>query len=297
MISGKIFNIQQFSVHDGPGIRDVVFFKGCPLQCAWCSNPESQDPGLQLAYNKKKCILCGYCLKACSNGAIIINSQGVTIDKTKCVHCFKCVKTCYAQALHVWGEEKTVDEVFELTQNRPHSWRVNGGITLSGGEVLLQAEFAAELLKKYQQNGINTAIETSGYGSWENLKKIAGWCNLIFYDFKLFDSEKHKKYTGVDNTLIKENLLKLCEEFPNLDIIVRTPLIPGINDDKKNLNDTVEFLKNLPIKDYELLAFHNFGAQKYIQLAKEYEFAHLSNADAEYVKNINDKLRKKLNLL
>lgn len=299
-ITGRIVNIQKYSVHDGPGIRDLVFMKGCPLKCIWCSNPETQSSNFQIAYNNKKCIgaeLCGYCVKVCDNGVFSIKDNMIVMDRCKCINCQKCVKICCSKALHIFGTDMTVDEVFLKTQNQPDSWRSNGGVTISGGEPLLQADFVTALLKKYKSVGVHTAIETTGYAPWEKLEKVARWCNLIYYDIKLMDSQKHKKYTGMDNFLILENIKKLTENFPEVDIIIRTPVVPGINEQEQDIMDIVKFLETLPnLQDYELLPYHSYGSSKYEQLGMIYKLKDLSSLEREPVYKLNDRIRKMLNL-
>jgi len=300
-ITGCIFNIQKYCVHDGPGIRDVVFMKGCPLKCIWCSNPESQSSNLQLAYNITKCIgadLCGYCIKACANVALSVGKDNkIVVDRNKCVDCQKCVKVCCSNALHTFGTVMTIDEVFRKTQNQEGAWRSNGGITVSGGEPLLQADFVTALLKKYRGVGVHTAIETTGFVSWEKLEEVAQWCNLIYYDVKIMDAQKHKKFTGVDNVIIVENLKKLCENFSEVDIIVRTPVIPDINDQEKDIMDIVEFLQTLPnLKDYELLPYHGYGSSKYEQLGRAYELEGVASLPKGPIHELNQSIRKMLNL-
>jgi len=299
-VTGRIFNIQRFSVHDGPGIRDVVFMKGCPLHCAWCSNPESQSTAMQLAYNKARCIGCGSCIRTCKGkGVEALGAdleKGVVINRERCTSCFDCTKACYAGAMHIYGEDVTVDEVMERTFQRNKTWRANGGITVSGGEVLLQADFVAELLRHNQAVGVHTAIETSLYGPWERVKQVAQYCDLVFCDMKFADSKQHQQYTGVPNELIKENLKKLRQAFPDIDIIVRTPIIPGINDDEENILAITDFLQDIPIQDYELLAFHNFGAQKYDQLGKDYGLHGLRNVKKADIEPYNNLIRQKLGL-
>jgi pyruvate formate lyase activating enzyme len=299
-MQGRIFNIQRFSVHDGPGIRDTVFLKGCPLRCVWCSNPESQAREQELAWNCTRCIGCGNCVRTCRSkgtGALSFDAQkGVSIDRHVCSRCYECVKTCHAEALHIYGEDVTAEDVMSQTIKRNVLWRGNGGITVSGGEVLMQSEFAAELLAKHHAAGIHTAIETSLYGAWSSVEKIVQHCDLVFCDIKIFDTGLHKKYTGVSNECIKENFQKMQQMFPNLEIIVRTPVIPGINDTEDNFLAIAEFLKNSSIRDYELLGFHNFGEQKYAQLGRSYDMAGVSNVKKSDILPYNNLLRNKLGL-
>lgn len=296
-LTGTIFNIQRFSVHDGPGVRDVIFMKGCPLHCKWCANPESQSPEFQLAYSSTKCIGCGMCISICPNGALGKTSDNkIVINRAKCQRCFLCTKTCCSKAMHVFGEKVTVREVYERTQNQEGAWRTGNGITVSGGEPLMQADFVSELLRYFKESYVSTAIETTGYAEWEQLYKVAKWCDVIFYDLKFWDSERHRLYTGVDNQLIKANLLRLSEIFPDKILIVRTPLIPEVNDNE--IDDIVAYLKTLPhLTDYELLPYHNFGEVKYQQLGKIYGLSEIEKPDKEYVGEWNYRLRKELDIV
>ncbi len=295
---GRIFNIQKFSVHDGPGVRDTVFMKGCPLRCIWCSNPESQSPLPQIGWREKKCIGCGVCLKVCPSSALSRAEDGrIERDNSKCILCMQCVKHCYAKAMHVYGEALTVDELYARVRNQPLAWRSDGGVTVSGGEPLMQAEFVAELLAKFRRYSIHTAIETTLFASWEKVALVAAQCSLIYADMKFFSSEKHKKYTGVENTIIKENLLRLKTEFPSVELIVRTPVIPGINDDREELNNIADFLKQVPgLNDYELLPFHSFGAPKYEQLGLDYAVKDLKSQDKDEIAILNNELRRRIGL-
>ena len=294
---GIIFNIQRFSVHDGAGVRDVVFLKGCPLRCVWCANPESQESGPELAYNMNQCLgtdVCGYCIKVCPNAAL---SRGrgtvVAFNKKACMLCGKCVAVCPPKARKIFGEEVTVDEVYRRTQSQKATWRVNGGVTVSGGEPLAQGEFLCALLEKYKSVGVHTAIETCGYAPWSVLKNAAKLCDCVFFDVKLMDPEKHKQFTGVDNVRILDNLKRMRETYPNLEIIVRTPVIPTINDDTGNLTEIAHFLKAIGgVTDYELLPYHNLGMPKYQQLAKQYKLEQLAMPDKEQVKALNEELRQ-----
>jgi len=300
-LTGRIVNIQKYSVHDGPGIRDLVFMKGCPLKCIWCSNPETQSPSFQLAYNSKRCIgveSCGYCVKECAQEVFTINGKNnIEMDRSKCINCLKCVNICCSKALHVFGTDMTVDEVFKKTQNQTDTWRSNGGVTISGGEPLLQADFVTALLKKYKTVGVHTAIETTGYAPWERLEQVARWCNLIFYDIKILNKQKHNNYTGVDNSVILQNIKKLTEKFPDIEIIVRTPVIPNINNQEKDIINIVKFLDGLDnLNDYELLPYHGYGSSKYLQLGMTYKLEGIGSLEKEPIYELNQRIRKMLNL-
>ncbi|MGN0159130.1 MAG: glycyl-radical enzyme activating protein [Brotaphodocola sp.] len=296
---GIIFNIQKFSIHDGPDIRDTVFMKGCPLRCVWCSNPESQSSRPEVSFNANKCIgkeKCGDCEKLCPQQAITLEeTKKLNVDRSLCDACAICADACFPNALTIMGKEMTVDEVISATQNQMSSWRANGGITVSGGEPLMQADFVAEVLKRCQELCIHTAIETTGYASWASLNKVARYCDLIFYDVKILNSEKHQKYTGVKNQIILENLKHLSQKYPDKELIVRTPVIPGINDSEEDLKEIVAFLKTLDhLTDYELLPYHAFGSSKYAQLGREYELAGVKAPSKAEIQKRNQQFRKEL---
>lgn len=294
---GRITNIQNYSVHDGPNIRTLVFMKGCPLRCLWCSNPETQEIGQNLAYSPVHCIGCGICVQKCELGVIALGQDHkLDINFQACNHCFDCIETCYAHALHVFGEDVTVDELLRRTKKRS-GWRSDGGVTVSGGEPLAQADFVAEFLRRNRATGTHTAVETSGYADWAALEKVARQCRLIFFDIKLMDGKKHRKYTGVDNSLILSNLRRLSETFPEVDLIVRTPVIPKVNDSCQELAAILDFLSTLPhLTDYELLPYHEFGVPKYAQIGKIYELDGLQTLDRDSQKKLNERFRKTLHL-
>lgn len=273
---GLIFNIQKFSLHDGSGIRTLVFFKGCPLACKWCSNPEGQSYSPELAYNSNKCIgtaECDMCRQACPRGAVRqVNDGKVEIDRKLCDDCGACVDVCPSRALELFGREMSVDDVIKVVEEDSGFYaRSGGGLTLSGGEPLSQAGFVGRLLKAARSRGIDTALETSGYCDWEDLKYACGLVNQVFFDIKSMDSKKHKDAVGVDNGLILENCRRLCEHFLDIPIIVRTPVIPGFNDSPGDIKPIMDFLGAMPgSPQHELLAYHRFGEPKYRQLGKRY---------------------------
>lgn len=295
-LKGRITNIQRYSIHDGPGVRNTVFLKGCPLRCAWCANPETQTAGPQLAYSAVKCIGCGRCQSACPHQALRLEDTGVVIDRARCRSCFTCADSCYAGALHVFGQELTVDQTYRRLQTN-RAWRMGGGVTVSGGEPLLQAEFTAALLRRCRNNGIHTAIETSGYAPWEALAQTAEQCDLVYFDVKIADPGEHRRYTGVDNALILENLRRLSAQFPRLTLIVRTPVIPGVNNSSRALGEIAAILSGLPhLSDYELLPYHGFGEPKYAQLGMAYQLAGTASENREEIMQRNNLLRQRLGL-
>jgi pyruvate formate lyase activating enzyme len=278
--TGLVFNIQKYSVHDGPGIRTLVFLKGCPLRCQWCSNPESQASIQEIAFNDSKCIgvtECGLCLKVCRIGAIQKENGKIKINRDLCTHCGACSHACPSKALHIFGEYISIEEILKKVEEDSVFYsRSGGGLTLSGGEPLLQHEFVYQLIKDAKSRGLDTAIETCGFTQWEHLEKVCQYLNTIFYDIKSIDSDKHLKFTGVKNELILENFKRLATEFSTVNIIVRTPVIPGFNDTEDDIKAIVRIIKDYPRVKYELLPYHRFGESKYTFLGREYPFNSVS---------------------
>lgn len=274
---GYVFNIQHYSVHDGPGIRTIVFLKGCPLRCKWCSNPESQLQHPELGYNPNKCIgisKCLRCAEVCIYGAIKQDQDQkdkILIDRQLCQECLLCADACPSKALEVFGKQASIDEIIQAVEkDSPFYARSGGGLTFSGGEPLMQAEFITEVLKVARRRRINTTIETCGYADWSQFAMVCQHLNSLIMDIKCIDPEKHKRFTNVSNELILNNFRKLCEEFPVLPILVRTPVIPGFNDSEEDIQAIVDFIKGRPNVRYELLPYHRLGQQKYYYLGKEY---------------------------
>jgi len=276
MSRGVVSEIERFAVEDGPGIRTLVFMKGCPLSCVWCSNPESQKLGPEIAYFKDKCIGCGRCVEICPQKAIsYLKDEGLVIDRSKCDNCGLCAEVCVAGSKVLVGKSMTAGEIIaEVKKDSAFYQRSVGGITVSGGEPALQKEFLLELLAKCHAQGLNTAIETCGYTDWMSLKNIARDTDLIFYDLKHMDPLVHKRLTGVTNELILRNLRNLSRL--NKPIIARMPLIPGYNDSFNNIESTVDFVKSLDnIQRLEILPYHRLGQAKYKSLGREYELKDL----------------------
>jgi pyruvate formate lyase activating enzyme len=278
---GLIFNIQRFSLHDGSGIRTLVFLKGCPLSCAWCSNPEGQAHTPELAYNAKRCIgtvECGRCRDTCDAGAVREDGDGrIEIDRDLCTNCGECVDACPSNALELFGKHMSVDEIIRVVEEDSSFYaRSDGGITLSGGEPLSQPRFAVQLLEEAQRRGMDTALETCGHVRWEDLERACRHLNQLFFDIKLMDSKRHREATGVGNELIIENFRRVCDSFPRLPVIARTPVIPGFNDTDEDIQAIADFVGGMPARPvYELLAYHRFGEPKYQQLGKPYPLAGL----------------------
>ncbi len=261
MKTGLICELKRFAVHDGPGIRTTVFFKGCPLHCLWCHNPESIRCQGELAFWPNKCQNCGECVPVCQNHKIVDGRH--RFERGSCLACGKCVQACYYGALFWYGQVNTVKELHSLILADKHFFdHSGGGATFSGGEPLLQAEFCAELARRLQNDGINTAIDTCGEVPWANFERVLPFVDLFLYDFKHADSAQHRKLTGSGNERIMENLRKLSEKGKKLE--VRLPLIPGLNDSAENLRAAGQFLSQLkqPCR-IRLLLHHDLADSKY----------------------------------
>ena len=268
-MKANIFNMQKFSIHDGPGIRTTVFFKGCPLKCIWCHNPESQNFKKEILYNKNKCTLCGNCVKTCQNNAIEINNNFLNMNMDKCTFCGDCTLYCTNSARQIAGKEYTVDEVMEeVLKDRVFYKNSKGGATLSGGEPLIYAEFVEELLMKLKKENIHTAVDTCGCVDFKVLERVSRYTDLFLYDLKTMDDEKHILYTGVSNINIIDNLIKLSEIHNNINL--RLPLIEGINADEDNILGILRLIKKTNIKKINLLPYHDIAMHKYEKLGREY---------------------------
>ena len=291
MTTGIIFNIQRYSIHDGPGIRTTVFLKGCPLNCWWCQNPESQLSGQEMIFWEDRCIGCGACSLNCPSGAIQMENKKPVTDKSKCNLCGECSRICPTQAREMIGKKLTAEEIIkEVEKDLVFYEESGGGVTFSGGEPLGQSEFLESLLICCQKKKIHTAVDTSGYISWEILSKISSKIDLFLYDLKIMDSERHKKYTGVSNEIILENLKKLSSVHNN--IFVRFPVIPGINDDYQNIKETGAFLSSLKIAQVNLLPYHHIGIDKYKRLGKKFKLADIQPPSKKKLSEVSAILRK-----
>lgn len=285
--TGLIFNIQRYSLHDGPGVRTALFFKGCPLSCLWCQNPEGLKSKKELFQSSVKCIGCNSCLNNCPEGAINFNGQVAAIDRSKCKLCQSCSDNCPTRALEVIGKEMTIREIIgEVLKDMVIFEESGGGVTLSGGEPLLQLTFVTELLKAMKKLNINTAIETSGYVSLEALKKVSPWTDLFLYDIKLIDPEESKKYTGICSKPIINNLKHLAQNGSQ--ITVRMPLIPGINNHHDHLRLVADTLKENGINELELMPYHKLGVDKYRGLNMDYSLQELEPPSKEMMAAARD---------
>jgi pyruvate formate lyase activating enzyme len=240
-----IFDIKKFSIHDGPGIRTTVFFKACPLSCQWCHNPESQAPELEMMVRPSRCIQCQACLSVCAQGAISWEYDLAFTDMERCTLCGACVEACHSEAREIVGREMTVAQVMtEIEKDIAFYEESGGGVTFSGGEPLQQRDFLLALLKGCKERGIHTAVDTSGFAAWETLDSVRQHVNLFLYDLKLMDDTRHQRFTGVSNELILRNLQMLSAHRHS--ILLRVPIIPGINDDDENIRQIGAFAATLP---------------------------------------------------
>ncbi len=266
-----IFDIKRYAINDGPGIRITVFFKGCPLSCVWCHNPESISPQPQKMFTPAKCIGCGECVKACPNQACKLTASGIVTDPQRCDLSGRCADVCPTLATEISGKTKSIPELLTIIEKeRPLFDQSGGGVTFSGGEPLLYPEYLGNILEQCGERQIHRTIDTCGLVKTETLLKIAEQTNLFLYDLKLMDSEKHKEYTGVDNTLILKNLTALAAT--GSEILIRIPLIKGVNADPDNLTATAEFVSQLPgeKKGVNLLPYHDIATHKYQKLGERY---------------------------
>lgn len=269
---GFIANIQDYSVHDGYGIRTLIFFKGCPLHCPWCQNPEAINSGYELMFRSRLCIGCFKCEEVCPANAIIKEGKK-RVDAGKCTLCKRCTENCPSKALTLVGREVSVAEVMKVILSYKPFFDASekGGVTISGGEPTYQAKFVLALLKQCRENGIHTAMETCGYKNFRVLKTLVQYTDLLLYDVKHMDDGIHKKYTGVSNKLILQNLKKLAQEG-EVECVVRIPLIPGFNDSEENVERTARFVSSPGIKKLDLLPFNEMPSGKYNTLGKNWAY-------------------------
>ena len=270
MRTGNIFDVKQYALHDGPGIRTTVFLKGCPLCCQWCHNPEGIVASSQILYRKNRCIGCGECLLACPEDALLLTPEGVITNSSLCKSEGACADVCPAKARELVGKTVSPEEIIEIVKkDLPFYSQSGGGVTFSGGEPLMQPEFLFDCLKLCGQEGIHRAVDTSGYAEIKIIKQIARETDLFLFDLKFMDSEKHRHYTGVSNPLILANLKYLARSGSR--VTIRFPLIPGVNDNDKNIDLLGMFLRILPeIETVHILPYHRYQENKYVHLNTAY---------------------------
>jgi pyruvate formate lyase activating enzyme len=274
---GRVFNIQRYSLHDGSGIRTLVFLKGCPLRCLWCSNPESQKSTPELGFIEARCLgqdECGApCISACPEAAVVADRRGVPeIDRGACNNCGSCAEVCGQDALKLVGREMSVAEVLaEVEKDRPFYRRSGGGVTIGGGEPMAQYGFTTDLLEAAHEEYLHTAIETSGHVAWERLEEALRYVDLLHFDLKHMDPRRHSELTGLSNELILGNLERVLRVKEPRDVVIRIPVIPGCNDCVENIRASAAFVANLGFEQIELMPYHRFGAAKYQQYGMAYQ--------------------------
>ena len=296
MKKGMVLNIQRMSTEDGPGLRTTVFLKGCPLRCTWCHNPESIAFNRELEWFDMRCMHCGTCERVCTNQALAFVDGRLEIDNDKCTQCMVCAEMCPTNALEIKGKTYLPEELAaELVKDKAYFGQ-NGGVTLSGGEALAQPEFTAEILRLLNDEGVHTAVDTCGQVPFDLIDRVLGNVSLFLYDIKILDGEQHQKYTGKDNRLILDNLIKLGEQIRESEgqkkLWIRTPLIPGATDSDNNIHGISEFIETHiadVVERWELLAFNNLCLSKYERQKRDWPFGDAkvqSEAQLTHIKSI-----------
>jgi pyruvate formate lyase activating enzyme len=292
---GIVFNTQRFTLHDGPGIRTELFLKGCPLKCEWCGNPESFKTFIQPGVYESKCISyekCGMCEDVCPDKSMLNFKDGklTSIDPNKCNNCLACYNACPSDAIKQWGKSISVEDCMKvIRKDKGYYERSGGGVTVSGGEPLLQSDFVAKLFKACKEEGIDTCCESSFYADWKEIQKILPYTDLVISDIKHMDTNLHKKYTGVHNHKILENLKKLTSE--KRELILRIPVIPNVNDDMDNIKATADFILNElggRVRTLQLLSFMRLGEEKYSSLGMPYKMEDVEVGRESFQKHVNE---------
>lgn len=290
-MNGIVTDIQRFSVFDGPGIRTTVFLKGCPLSCRWCHNPECISPSRQLRFYADKCVMCGGCAAVCSKEAHSIQEGAHEIDARRCARCGACVDACAYGAIEMAGKSMSAEAIVaEVLKDEKYYRKSNGGITLSGGEPTVQPAFACEILRQAREHGLHTAVESCAYAKPDVMEAFALLTDLWLIDMKAVNPEKHAAYTGKDNARIIANIDALLARGKS--VILRCPIIPGLNDSDEDLNLLAGFVNSRPeLVRVELMAYHHMGAIKYAQLGQSYELSDMHDMEEERRNRVADYLR------
>ncbi len=287
-----VTNIQGYSIHDGPGIRTVVFFKGCSLACRWCSNPECISSGPELGFVKNLCTQCGACAGVCPEGALVLEPGAYpVIDRARCTACGKCAAVCTSGALVLYGEAMKPDEVFDAVRRDKMFYDASGGgVTVSGGEALLRPRFVAELFELCRRDGLSTCVETSGNAPEAALREVLPLTDLLLYDLKLMDPARHAEQTGRPNDRILANARLAAGS--GVPLLFRMPLVPGLNDDEQNLRATADFIRSLGTFGLELMPYHRFGKGKYASLDRPYPLDDLPAPAKERVRAVRERFQQ-----
>ncbi len=295
-----ILKLQKMSTEDGPGLRSTVFFKGCPLRCAWCHNPESISTRPEVHWVAQRCIGCLTCIKSCPEQALSAEDGGISVNRSLCTGCLECTKVCPSTAMEAYGRIVAVDEIVrDVMKDRVYYEKSGGGVTLSGGEPSLQPVFARALMRDLKQQGIHTALDTSGHCRWETLETLIPLADLVMYDIKLIAPEPHREHTGVTSTLILENLLKLASFMDSADkppeLWIRTPVIPGYTNDPANIRAIGTFIRETlgnRVSRWDLCAFNNLCSDKYAGLGMEWKCRDLSHVTEDEMERLAAVARK-----
>ncbi|MBD3197423.1 MAG: glycyl-radical enzyme activating protein [Candidatus Lokiarchaeota archaeon] len=293
-MKGIIFDIQQYAIYDGPGIRTLVFLKGCPLSCTWCQNPESQNLKPQRSYFREKCSLCGLCVEECPNNALIYSEEEIKYNHKLCSLCGKCLNVCPNDVIQIIGKEVSVDEIISIvSRDKPFFDSSEGGVTISGGEPTMQYDFLIELLSRFKKEGIHTAIETCGYFKTEIIPELTELVDLFLFDIKHPNKEIHKQFTGVDNKLILENFKKIHGIVGSNRITCRIPLIPGINTELDILDEILSFLKQIDYKgSIHLMPYNRLAKTKYKKIGRGKEYIDLGELSEKKLRKIITKIKQ-----
>lgn len=286
-----VLRVEKTSIHDGAGLRTVVFLKGCPLNCRWCSTPEGQSGAVELGLSRRKCDDCGICVDVCPEGCFSTDIDGpCRLDLHKCTYCLACVEACPHSAVQVYGQEMTDRQVIELiSRDEIFYFHSGGGVTISGGECLTQAEFVQSVVKECRTRGIDTAVETSLFAPWQAVALVLPHLNALYVDIKHSDTRTHQEITGLGNERIWENLIHIDELDQQIPVVIRIPLIPGINDSDANLRDTLERVSSLEkAQSIQLLPYHRLGVATYADLGREYALKDLQPPSPDYLSERRD---------
>ncbi len=292
---GMIFDIQSFSVHDGPGCRTTIFMSGCPLSCRWCANPESWNKKSHIMFSEPSCRYkkgCSLCKDTCTENALNFDTENkpvLNLDLCKCCTTFNCANACYYNALKSCSEEYSMDELMNILKRDSNNWRSNGGVTFSGGEPLSQSDFLLTTLKHCKENNFHTAIETSGYAKEEIFLEVMKHINFAFIDIKHMDREQHKDKTGVYNDLILSNITSLANCSNHGRIVIRMPVIKGFNNTSENISQLISFMHCNNLVEINILPFHRLGESKWTQLGKKYDYTSSGDITYSELEEIQDK--------